>query len=184
MFGGDGLLLGFVADLVGFAGDEVDELGTAVHHQLAGIVGYAHVGQSLFNHLVDGGPGDRQVIIVSGGGGHAGEGKIGSLSGLGQGAVTAAAGRVPTPAFFGCQQAALGPQLHYQAAPQQHPSAAPFNSLTRRLHAGVGLGAPILFAGSIVREQRSTVTFHFRCSIPQALYRSYHGAECKSPAHL
>ncbi|RLW05642.1 hypothetical protein DV515_00004935, partial [Chloebia gouldiae] len=32
-------------DLVGLGGDEVDELGAAVDHQLPGVVGHADVGQ-------------------------------------------------------------------------------------------------------------------------------------------
>lgn len=70
MLGGNGLLLRFVADLVGLGRDEVDELGAAVHHQLAGVVGHPHVRKRLFDHLVDGSSGDRQVVIVAGRGGH------------------------------------------------------------------------------------------------------------------
>lgn len=70
MLRGDGLLLGLVADLIGLGGDEVNELGAAVDHQFPGIVGHPHAGQSLFDHLVDGSPGDGEVVIVPGGGGH------------------------------------------------------------------------------------------------------------------
>lgn len=55
VLGRDGLLVRLVADLVGLGGDEVDELRAAVDHQLARVVGHAHVGQSLLDHLVDGG---------------------------------------------------------------------------------------------------------------------------------
>lgn len=56
MLRGDGLLLGLVADFIGLGGDQVDELGAAVHHQLPGVVGHPHVGKRFFNHLVDGCP--------------------------------------------------------------------------------------------------------------------------------
>ena len=59
---------GLVAYLVGLGGDQVDELRAAVHHQLAGVVGHAHVGQRLLDHLVDGRAGDGQVVVVAGGG--------------------------------------------------------------------------------------------------------------------
>lgn len=43
----------------------MDELRAAVDHQLPGVVGHPHVGKRLFNHLVDGCSGDRQVVVVS-----------------------------------------------------------------------------------------------------------------------
>lgn len=73
VLGGDGLLVGFVAYLVGLGGDEVDELGAAVHHQLPGVVGHSHVRESFFNHLVDGRSGDGEVVVVSRGGSHRGK---------------------------------------------------------------------------------------------------------------
>lgn len=66
VLGRDGLLLGLVADLVGLGGDEVDELGAAVHHQLPGVIRHSHVRQRLFDHLIDRRSGDRQVIVVPG----------------------------------------------------------------------------------------------------------------------
>lgn len=72
VLGGYGLLLGLVADLVGLGGDEVDELRAAVYHQLPGVVRHADVGQRLLDHLVDGSPGDGQVVVVPRRGGHAG----------------------------------------------------------------------------------------------------------------
>lgn len=66
VLGGDGFLLGLVADLVGFGRDEVDELGTAVHHQLPGVVRHSHIRQRLLDHLIDRRSGDREVIVVPG----------------------------------------------------------------------------------------------------------------------
>lgn len=70
MLRGDGLLLRFVADLIGLRGNQVDELGAAVHHQLPGVVGHPHVRKRFFNHLVDGCPRDGEVVVVSGRGSH------------------------------------------------------------------------------------------------------------------
>lgn len=61
----DGLFVGLVADFIGLRGDEVDELRAAVDHQLPGVVGHSDVGKRLFDHLVDGCSGDRQVVVVS-----------------------------------------------------------------------------------------------------------------------
>lgn len=72
MLRGDRFLLGFVADLVGLGGDEVDEFSAAVDHQLPGVVRHADVGQRLFDHLVDGSPGDGEVVVVAGRRGHPG----------------------------------------------------------------------------------------------------------------
>lgn len=70
MLWGNSLLLRPVADLIGFGGDQVDELGAAVHHQLPGVVGHSHVGKRFFNHFVDGRPRDGEVVVVSGRGSH------------------------------------------------------------------------------------------------------------------
>lgn len=43
----------------------MDELCAAVHHQLPGVVGHPDVRKRLFNHLVNGCSGDRQVVVVS-----------------------------------------------------------------------------------------------------------------------
>lgn len=72
MLRGDSFLLRFVADLVGLGGDEVDEFSAAVDHQLPGVVRHADVGQRLFDHLVDGSPGDGEVVVVAGRRGHPG----------------------------------------------------------------------------------------------------------------
>lgn len=72
MLRGDGFLLRFVADLVGLGGDEVDEFSAAVYHQLPGIVCHADVGERFFDHLVDGSPGDGQVVVVARRRGHPG----------------------------------------------------------------------------------------------------------------
>lgn len=65
MLRGYGLLLRLVADLVGLGGNEVDELGAAVDHQFPGIVRHADVGERLLDHLIDGSPGDGQVVVVA-----------------------------------------------------------------------------------------------------------------------
>lgn len=68
----DGLLVGLVAYFIGLRRDEVYELCAAVHHQLPGVVGHPDIGQSLFDHLVDGCSGDSQVVVVSRGRSHRG----------------------------------------------------------------------------------------------------------------
>lgn len=65
MLRGYGLLLRLVADLIGLRGDEVDKLGAAVDHQFPGIVRHADVGERLLDHLVDGSPGDGEVVVVT-----------------------------------------------------------------------------------------------------------------------
>lgn len=72
MLGGNGFLLRFVADLVGLGGDEVDEFSAAVYHQLPGIISHADVGERFFYHLVDGSPGDGEVVVVARRRGHPG----------------------------------------------------------------------------------------------------------------
>lgn len=64
MLRGDGLLLGLVANLIGLGGDEVDELGAAVDYQLPGIVSHPDARQSFFDHLINGSPRDREIIVV------------------------------------------------------------------------------------------------------------------------
>lgn len=65
MLRGYGLLLRLVADLIGLRGDEVDKLRAAVDHQFPGIVCHADVGERLLDHLVDGSPGDGEVVVVT-----------------------------------------------------------------------------------------------------------------------
>lgn len=72
MLGRDGFLLRLVADLVSLGGDEVDELGAAVHNQLPGIVGHSHVRQRLLDHLIDRRPWDGQIVVVAGRRSHSG----------------------------------------------------------------------------------------------------------------
>ena len=64
MFSTDGLLLLLIADVVTFAGDEMDELSAATEDQLPGVIGHPDVGQQLLDHLVHGGPGDRQLVVI------------------------------------------------------------------------------------------------------------------------
>lgn len=73
MLRGDGLLVRLVAYFVGFRGNEVDELCAAVDHQFPGVVGHSDIGESFFNHLVDGCSGNGEVVIVSRGGSHRGK---------------------------------------------------------------------------------------------------------------
>ncbi len=68
----DGLLVGLVAYFIGFRRYEVDELRAAVNHQLPGVVRHSYVGESFFNHLVDGCSGDGEVVVVSRGRSHRG----------------------------------------------------------------------------------------------------------------
>ena len=64
MLSADGLLLLLIADVVALAGDEVDELSAAVEDQLPGVIGHPDVGQQLLDHLVHGGPGDGELVII------------------------------------------------------------------------------------------------------------------------
>lgn len=50
----------------------MDEFSAAVYHQLPGIVCHADVGERFFDHLVDGSPGDGQVVVVARRRGHPG----------------------------------------------------------------------------------------------------------------
>ena len=60
----DGLFLQLVTDVVALAGDEVDELGAAVEDELPRVVGDPDVGQQFLDHLVHGGPGDGELVIL------------------------------------------------------------------------------------------------------------------------
>lgn len=77
VLGRDGLLVGLVAYFVGFRGDEVDELRAAVHYQLPGVVRHSYVGESLFDHLVDGRSGDGEVVVIPRGRSHRGRRRYG-----------------------------------------------------------------------------------------------------------
>ena len=63
MVGGDGFLLLFVTNVIGLRGDEVDELGAAVEHQLPGVVGHTDVGNDFFDHFVQRCSRNTQLII-------------------------------------------------------------------------------------------------------------------------
>lgn len=57
----------------------MDEFSAAVYHQLPSIIRDADVGERFFDHLVDGSPGDGEVVVVARGRGHPGRRGRGAL---------------------------------------------------------------------------------------------------------